>query len=66
MSMTLLRIGKHIVNVEHVADAKWEGDSLYLHFHGGLFAQFRGREATLLWGAIESLTVNLETGEVKQ
>ena len=64
MSNTLVRVGKHIVNIEHVADAKWEGDSLFLHFHGGAFAQFLGREATLIWAAIDRLTVNLETGEV--
>jgi len=65
MSMTLIRVGKHIVNIEHVADAKWEADALFIHFLGGAFAQFRGRDATLIWNAIESVTVNLETGEVK-
>ena len=24
MSMALVRVGTHIVNIEHVADAKWE------------------------------------------
>jgi hypothetical protein len=65
MKTALVRVGKHIVNMEHVADAKWEGDSLFVHFYGGAFAQFRGREAQLVWAAIDKLTVNLETGEVK-
>ena len=66
MTPKLLRVGKNVVNVEHLADAKWEGESLFIHFLGGAFAQFRGREAQLLWSAIERLTVNLETGEVKE
>jgi hypothetical protein len=67
MKQTLVRVGsgtnRHIVNVEHVADAKWEGESLYVHFHGGSFAQFRGLHAELIWRAIDAHAINLETGE---
>jgi hypothetical protein len=66
MKTSMVRVGKHIINIEHVADAKWEGDKLYIHFHGGSFADFRGRDAELVWSAIDKFTMNLDTGETKQ
>jgi hypothetical protein len=65
MSAALFIIGKRVVNIDQVMDAKWEGDSLYLHFLGNGFVTFRGSEASLIWAAIEKLSVNLNTGEVK-
>jgi hypothetical protein len=66
MSDKLFRVGKNVVNIEHLADAKWEGESLFVHFLGGAFAQYRGREAQLFWRAIARESVDLETGEVKE
>lgn len=65
MSPALFSVGKRVVNIDQTMDGKWEGDSLYLHFLGGSFVKFRGAEASLIWTAIEKLSVNLNTGGVK-
>jgi hypothetical protein len=59
----LVRVGRHIVNIEYVADAHWEQETLYLHFLGGRFAQLRGREALLVWNAIEFYARDLEASD---
>jgi hypothetical protein len=64
MSSAMVKVRKHIVNIDHVADAHWEAETLYLHFTGGRFAQLRGSEAELIWHAVAMHAIDLETGEV--
>lgn len=64
MKAVMVKVRKHVVNIQAIADAHWEGEKLYLHFDGGRFATLTGTEATLIWAAILTLCLDLETGEV--
>lgn len=60
MKSPFVRVGQHVVNLDLIADAHWEGEMLYVHLSGG-FAKLRGREATLIWNAIEQCSRDLES-----
>ncbi|MDP9175906.1 MAG: hypothetical protein M3O30_18870 [Planctomycetota bacterium] len=64
MSVAFFIVGKRLLNLEQLADAKWEEDVLFLHFLGGEFVKLFGNEAASVWTIIESLSVNLNIGEV--
>jgi hypothetical protein len=66
MLAVMVKVRRHIVNVQAIADAKWEGSKLYLHFDGGRFAAFSGKEAELIWSVIDAMALDLETGEPGQ
>jgi hypothetical protein len=66
MQAVMVKVRNRIVNVQAVTDAKWEGEKLYLHFVGGGFAAFSGKEAEMIWSAVDAMALNLETGEVGQ
>jgi hypothetical protein len=60
----MVKVRKHVVNIQSVADAHWEGEKLYLHFDGGCFATLVGKEAELIWSAILTMALDLDTGEL--
>jgi hypothetical protein len=59
MKLGFVRVGDHVMNLAAIADAHWERDRLFIHFDGGRFAQLEGEKATLIWKAIEEVTVEL-------
>ncbi|CAN5376034.1 hypothetical protein BH09PLA1_BH09PLA1_15420 [soil metagenome] len=64
MSEQLVKVGEHVINLQALAGAHWEGEKLFVHLIGGRFVSFVGKEADLLWEAVDAKAVDLATGEV--
>jgi hypothetical protein len=64
MNGHLVRYGRHIFNMDGVANVKWKDGTLYIDFIGGRFHAFHGLEAEAVWRAMVVASVDLETGEV--
>ncbi len=55
MEAAFVRIGDHVLNLEQIGGAHWEGTKLYVHFAGGRWSIFEGDEADRLWKMLEQL-----------
>lgn len=65
MNPSLVKVGRHVLNLAAVASAHWERETLYVHLLGGRFVSFKGDEAQLIWQAVSAPAVDLETGEIR-
>ena len=67
MKNSLVRVGTHLISIDHVASAHWEADRLYLHLAGGRWETLSGANANVLWGLLEDRVIfDTATGEVKE
>ncbi len=64
MRAFFVKVGTHVMRLEAIVDAHWEGERLFVHFDGGRFAQLAGETAELVWKAVEEMTVDLKSGVV--
>jgi hypothetical protein len=64
MHNMMVKVSRHVVSVQDVVDAHWKGLDLFVNFRGGGFARFTGNDAKLLFALLESMAVDLDTGEV--
>ena len=53
MKSQFVQVGSHVVNLRHVAYARWESKTLVVHFIGVGRIEFIGDAAALLWHEIE-------------
>lgn len=64
----VVKAGGHLVNVDAVAAAHWEGEGarrkLFVYYLGGRFEQFPEPVASLIWREVQAGAIDLETGEV--
>ena len=60
MTNSLVRVGQHVLNVDHVAAAHWENGELFIHFVGDQFARLRGMAADRIWAELCGRSVDLE------
>lgn len=66
MQTQLIKVGRQVVNLAAVTDAKWDGNKLYLHLGGNAFQSFSGRSAEVIWDLLIRQAIDLDTGEVPQ
>lgn len=60
----LVKIGHHVINLDAIAAAHWEGAKLFVHFNGGRFLQLVGVEARELFKVFSAGALDVETGEL--
>jgi hypothetical protein len=60
----LLKLEKHVLNLDAVASAHWEGRKLFVYFLGGRFLSFTGEDAGRVWTAVRGLGSEASAGEV--
>lgn len=46
---SFVQIGSHIINLDSVASAHWEGHKLYVHTSGGRFLTLDHQDGSQLW-----------------
>jgi hypothetical protein len=65
MPVVFVQVGQHVVNLAAIAGCHWESTKLFVHYIGGRFVSFDGRDAQLLWSAVQAQSTDLRTGEVR-
>lgn len=59
-----VRVGSHLVDLDAVASAHWEGHKLFVYLVGGRWITLDHADGQLLWDVLANGTIDLATGEV--
>ncbi len=66
MESQLIKVGRQVVNLAAVTDAKWDQSRLFLHLGANSFQSFSGPAAESIWSLLVRQAIDLDTGEVPQ
>ena len=64
MDVQFVKVGRQILNLAAVTDAKWDNGKLFVHLAGNSFQSFAGKAAESIWSLLARRALDLDTGEI--